>query len=51
MAHRIALGRLDPDDARAKLEQLPGREGPGQVAGQVDDEHPGERLHEGRRYL
>ena len=51
MAHRIALGRLDPHHARAKLEELPGREGAGQVAREVDDEHPGERLHEGRRYL
>ena len=45
VAHRIALGRLDPDDAGAELEQLPGGEGPRQVAGQIDDEHPGERLH------
>ena len=37
--HRVALGRLEPDDARAQSQQLAGGEGAREVAGQVDDEH------------
>ena len=43
-AHRVALGRLHPDDPRTEAKELPTRERPRQVAGEVDDEHPGERL-------
>ena len=49
-AHRVALGRFDPDDPRAETQQLAGRERARQVAGQVDDEHPCERLHRRRTY-
>ena len=41
--HRVALRRLEPHDARAKAEQLAGRERPREVAGQVDDEQSLER--------
>ncbi len=45
--HRIALGRLQPDDARAEPQELPRGVRPRQVSGQIDHEHRPERL-EGR---
>ena len=48
--HRVALGRLEPDDARAQSQQLAGGERTREVAGQVDDEHVRERLHRRRTY-
>ena len=44
-AHRVAAGLLEPHDPGAEPQQLAGRERARQVAGQVDDEHPCERLH------
>ena len=44
-AHRVAVGLLEPHDPCAEPQQLAGRERARQVAGQVDDEHPCERLH------
>ena len=44
---RVAVRRLDADDARAEPQQLTARERTGEVPRQVDDEHPGERLLRG----
>ncbi len=45
LSHRVAPGWLDPDDARAELEQLAARERARQVPGEVDDEDSLERPH------
>ena len=45
MAHRIALGRLEPHDAGPEPLQLPRCERAREVPGQVDDEMSGEGLH------
>ena len=47
--HRVAVRLLEPDDAGAEPQQLAGRKRARQVAGQVDDEHPCERLHRCRK--
>ena len=45
LAHRVAVGGFDPDDPCAEAEELPARIGTREVAREVDDENPGERLH------
>src|SRR3954470_2226615 len=49
-AHRIAARLLDSHDAGTETEQLPRREGARQVAREIDDEAPPERLHQRRSY-
>lgn len=49
-SHRVAVRLLEPHHPRAEPQQLAGRERARQVAGQVDDEHPCERLHPCRKY-
>ena len=44
---RIALRRLDPDDAGAEPHELAAGEGDREVPGELDDEDPGERLRVG----
>ena len=43
-AHRVALGRLDAHHARAEPQQLAARVRAGEVAGELDDEDPCQRL-------
>ena len=50
-AHRIPTGRLDANNTCSEPGQLPARIGAGQVAREVDDERPGERLHAGERTI
>ena len=50
MPHRVAARRFEANDARSEPEKLPRGECPGQVAGQIDDERPPERLHLRRNY-
>ena len=45
VAQRIALRRLDADDPRTEPQELPARVRAGEVAGEVDDEGAGQRLH------
>jgi len=45
--HRVALRRLDPHDACAEAEELPAREGAGEISGQIGDENPVELLLRG----
>jgi len=49
--HGIALRWLDADDAGAEPPELATRIGAGQVAGEVDDERVGQRLHAAGGYL
>ena len=49
-AQRIAVGRLEPDDACAEAEQLTTCKRARQVPRQVDDEEPRQRLHRARTY-
>ncbi len=48
--HRIALRRLQPDDAGTQPQQLARGVRAGQVPREIDDELPGERLQGRRRY-
>ncbi len=49
-AHRVAARLLDANDPRAEPEELARRERPREVAGEIDDERPPERLHRARTY-
>jgi TetR/AcrR family transcriptional regulator, fatty acid metabolism regulator protein len=49
--HRVATGWLDADDAGAEPTELTTRIRAGQVAGEVDDERVGQRLHAAGGYL
>lgn len=50
LPHWVAVGGFDTDDARTETEKLATRVRAGQVAREVDDESPGERLHAGGAY-
>jgi hypothetical protein len=47
MSQRIAVRRLDLDDACAETEQLPARVRARQVAGEIGHGRPAKRLHRG----
>jgi TetR/AcrR family fatty acid metabolism transcriptional regulator len=50
LSHRVAFRRLEACDSGAEANELSAGERPGQVAGQVDDEQPGQRSHRSNLY-
>ena len=51
LAHRVAARRLDVDDPGSQAQQLPARVRTREVAREVDDERPRQRLHGCGPYL